>query len=736
MQFNKSIISFVKGVSSVPTHSDDIYLYNDVADERFRYINYLGQIKTLATTDDTLGVVVDENGGFSSGRYVETIGNSGNTVFTINHDLGTEDVVVSVREISTNEIVYPSIDVQGVNSINVIFGVAPVSETYSVTVLGPSLDIASSATLASISGDLQGQIDQKLDTTIFAALSGQGGGGGVTESQLAAVSGNIQTQIDGKLDTTTFAALSGGGDFLPLAGGTMSGPITMGSNELRFDDSQIRIVGGSDTLDFFCGNKYITLDRSLEESITFFRKLKIDDTNVIEFNNGSTLQSGSFGVSVPQGIELQGSTLFLNTSSYIEDTGSGVFLYSQSSQVFTSDGSSMTMDMPILMNGNRVGEVLNVDFNAQGSQPTNGGLWVNSGDNSIYFDSAKIVLEDSDPTFNSLTVSNDLSVGGNLTVSGTTTTIDTQQVLIEDNIITLNSNLTGTPPAFLNGGIEVNRGNETNAVLIWDESSSSWVAGLSGSETQIGDFKADGSVTMTGNLNMDVWSVKGSGSLILESTIAGFASYIILDAVSNDSANWKNTYGSTNHVFLGDMNFERVVLTISGNATGTINEFTGGTGQTITLQTGFGSGTIKIVKNASANVLTISGVNDTTTLLAGESLIAYYDGATWERVDVFDGHTSLSESISGSSQVLDSLSESEADLCEWLVSIKDGTNYRASRVLATWDGNGNVVYNETSTTDIGDTSDAVLSVGQNVTNIQLLLTSTQTWNIKTKRTDL
>jgi len=92
-------------------------------------------------------------------------------------------------------------------------------------------------------------------------------------------------------------------------------------------------------------------------------------------------------------------------------------------------------------------------------------------------------------------------------------------------------------------------------------------------------------------------------------------------------------------------------------------------------------------------------------------------------------------SISGS-VVIDSFSESTADACEWLISVKGNGNLRASKILATWNGSGMVVYTETSTTDIGDTSDAVFSVDEDVNIIRLLMTSTQLWDIKTKRTDL
>ncbi|RLD64029.1 MAG: hypothetical protein DRJ01_02160 [Bacteroidetes bacterium] len=74
-------------------------------------------------------------------------------------------------------------------------------------------------------------------------------------------------------------------------------------------------------------------------------------------------------------------------------------------------------------------------------------------------------------------VSGDLIVTGDLTVQGTTTTIDSETVLIEDNIITLNSNQTGTPPPALQSGIEIERGDETNYQFIFDETTDTFLIG-------------------------------------------------------------------------------------------------------------------------------------------------------------------------------------------------------------------------------------------------------------------
>ena len=76
------------------------------------------------------------------------------------------------------------------------------------------------------------------------------------------------------------------------------------------------------------------------------------------------------------------------------------------------------------------------------------------------------VATSSNVTFANLTVS------GDLIVSGTTTSINTETVTVDDNIIVLNNNATGSPT--VNAGIEIERGSSTNVVLRWNETSDKW----------------------------------------------------------------------------------------------------------------------------------------------------------------------------------------------------------------------------------------------------------------------
>ena len=106
------------------------------------------------------------------------------------------------------------------------------------------------------------------------------------------------------------------------------------------------------------------------------------------------------------------------------------------------------------------------------------------------------------------TVSGDLTVLGDLTISGTATYINTENLYVEDNIITLNATYSGAP--ILDAGIEVNRGTGTYSKLLWNETLDYWQVGLSGSESTI-ITEAGIGLTKSGNeLSIDNTGVTSS----------------------------------------------------------------------------------------------------------------------------------------------------------------------------------------------------------------------------------
>ena len=147
---------------------------------------------------------------------------------------------------------------------------------------------------------------------------------------------------------------------------------------------------------------------------------------------------------------------------------------------------------------------------------------------------------------NNVTVGGNLIVSGNLTVSGTTTTVNTETINLADNIITLNSNATGTPSE--NAGIEVERGSSDNVALRWNEGSDVWEFTKDGTNyktiqniqestyaTSVGDGSAT-SYTVTHNL--------GSRDVIVQLYDASSYDTVIADVVRTNTTTVTLTFGA------------------------------------------------------------------------------------------------------------------------------------------------------------------------------------------------
>jgi hypothetical protein len=71
-------------------------------------------------------------------------------------------------------------------------------------------------------------------------------------------------------------------------------------------------------------------------------------------------------------------------------------------------------------------------------------------------------------------ITGDVTITGNLVIIGNTVYANTQTVLIADNIITLNAAIDQTSAPTSNAGIEVDRGNQPNVSIIWNETTDKW----------------------------------------------------------------------------------------------------------------------------------------------------------------------------------------------------------------------------------------------------------------------
>lgn len=69
-------------------------------------------------------------------RYASNIGDGSATTIKVTHNLGSEDVTVAVKEVSTKQIVFADIQIVDSNSLNILFASAPTSGQYRVVVIG------------------------------------------------------------------------------------------------------------------------------------------------------------------------------------------------------------------------------------------------------------------------------------------------------------------------------------------------------------------------------------------------------------------------------------------------------------------------------------------------------------------------------------------------------------------------------------------------------------------------
>ena len=74
-------------------------------------------------------------------------------------------------------------------------------------------------------------------------------------------------------------------------------------------------------------------------------------------------------------------------------------------------------------------------------------------------------------------------VTGNLLVEGDTLTVSAENLNVNDNVITLNYGETGAGVTLRYSGIQIERGSETSAALIFDENDNTWIFGLGTPET-------------------------------------------------------------------------------------------------------------------------------------------------------------------------------------------------------------------------------------------------------------
>ena len=274
-------------------------------------------------------------------------------------------------------------------------------------------------------------------------------------------------------------------------------------------------------------------------------------------------------------------------------------------------------------------------------------------------------------------VAGNLTVGGDFTVSGNTTYVNTEEILLSDNIITLNANYTGSTPSE-NAGIEVERGTLANPKLVWNETSDYWqlevnnavlgrvittadegpgngfdadtVDGLEAAQF----LRSDADDTATGNITIegDLTVGDGAGAAQINFATTGqdrvlYGNNGTVGFLKSDNSGW-NASSDTD----GDWNVDRDVeagrnviaeddvTATSGNIAATTGSVTAGTtvaaGTTVT----GGTGVIATTGNVSATIGDVTAGNDVT---AAQDITATAGDITATAGDVIAGDSITAE---------------------------------------------------------------------------------------------
>jgi len=282
---------------------------------------------------------------------------------------------------------------------------------------------------------------------------------------------------------------------------------------------------------------------------------------------------------------------------------------------------------------------------------------------------------------NNLSYGSDFTVTGNLTVSGTTTSVSTTNTRVEDAIIALSAEATGS--ASVDSGLLINRGDDDNQAFLWDESADQFVIANVGAEN--GDTAGNVSISSYSGLQIGALtstSIDASGAVTITDNTA---------ASSTTTGALKVTGGIGAQGQIHAAGF-------TGNLTGTADDADALSSAVTVALTGDVTG--------SATFTSAGDTASITTTIAANS-IALGTDTTGDYVSTITGGNGISSSGATSGETIaHSLS---IDLTDTNIFASDGTASRAVVLDGSGDFSANMITSDL-TGDVTGTADVATSI--------------------------
>lgn len=325
------------------------------------------------------------------------------------------------------------------------------------------------------------------------------------------------------------------------------------------------------------------------------------------------------------------------------------------------------------------------------------------------------------------TITGNLVISGNLEVLGNGTILNVETLMVEDNEIILNSNVTGSPT--LNAFITIDRGTSTNAQLKWDESTDQWkwsdgdntffafdsaldaYAQANAAFNSANNRVLRAGDTMTGNLNVaatlitqnvtpagnNLYSLGGPQNRFKDLYVGGNTVYIGEAVLSSEGTEVRTeTFNATVAFISAGLNVldqandaydtanaayndaNTRVLKAGDTMTGTLNISTTGVGLNVNSKAEF-SNTVLISDPIAGNTnLTVVGTANVTNTLSTNTVNFGFG--------VYDLSSNTFQTTSNSLIEVDSFAAASYSTVKYIVQVKTGVNLHATELFCIQDG--------------------------------------------------